>query len=83
MFTIPLTSLEAVESGSDDYFTQSNTHIPMAALKGVTPEEVVTGKWTDQVIAGMQSLVESARTARIEIQPQHEMYSMSRIAGSK
>ena len=55
----------------------------MAALKEVTPEEVVTGKWTDQVIAGMQSLVESARTARIEIQPQHEMYSMSRIAGSK
>ena len=66
MFTIPLTSFEGVESGADYYFTQSNTHIPMAVLKGATPEEVVTGKWTDQVIAGMQMLVKSARTARIE-----------------
>ena len=63
---IPLTSFEGVESGADYYFTQSNTHIPMAVLKGATPEEVVTGKWTDQVIAGMQMLVKSARTARIE-----------------
>ena len=65
MFTIPLTNFEAVESGADYYFTQSNTRIPMAALKGATPEEVVTGKWTDQVIADMQALVVSARTARI------------------
>ena len=66
MFTIPLTSFEAVESGADYYFTQSNTHIPMAVLKGATPEEVVNGKWTDQVIAGIQALVVSARTTRIE-----------------
>ena len=65
MFTIPLTSFEAVENGADYYFTQSNTYIPMAALKGATPEEIVTGKWTDQVIADMQALVASARTARI------------------
>ena len=65
MFTIPLTSFEAVENGADYYFTRSNTYIPMAALKGATPEEIVTGKWTDQVIADMQALVVSARTARI------------------
>ena len=43
MFTIPMTSFEAVESGADYYFTQFNTHIPMAVLKVATPEEVVTG----------------------------------------
>jgi hypothetical protein len=57
MFTIPLTSFEGVESGADYYFTKSNTHIPMPVLKGATPEEV---------IAGMQMLAKSARTARIE-----------------
>ena len=66
MFTIPLTSFEGVESGADYYFTKSNTHIPMPVLKGVTPEKVVTGKWTYDVIVGMQMLVKSARTARIE-----------------
>jgi hypothetical protein len=66
MFTIPLTSFEAVESGADYYFTQSDTHIPMAVLKGATPEGVVTGKWTDQVIAGIQMLAVSGRSARIE-----------------
>ena len=44
MFTTPLTSFEAVENGADYYFIQSNTHIPIAALKGPTPEEVVTEK---------------------------------------
>ena len=66
MFTIQLTSFEAVENGAHYYFTQSNTYIPMAALNGATPEEVVNGKWTDQVIAGIQALVVSARTTRIE-----------------
>jgi hypothetical protein len=65
MFTIPLTSFEGVENGADYYFTQSNTDIPMAAPKGATPEEIVTGKWTDQVIGDMQALVVSARTARM------------------
>jgi hypothetical protein len=65
MFTIPLTSFEAVESVADYYFTQSNTYIPMAALKGATLEEIFAGKWTDQVIGDIQALVVSARTARI------------------
>lgn len=66
MFTIQLTSFDAVENGADCYFTQSNTYIPMAALNGATPEEVVNGKWTDQVIAGIQALVVSAGTTRID-----------------
>ena len=57
MFTIQLTSFEAVETGADYYFTQSNTYIPMAALRGATPEEIVNGKWTDQVIAGLPKAI--------------------------
>jgi hypothetical protein len=66
LFNIPLNNFEALEQGAEYYFTQSNTYIPLAALKGATPEEIVAGKWTDQVIAGMQMLVVSARKARIE-----------------
>lgn len=63
---IPLNNFEALEKGVEYYFSQSNTYIPHAALKGATPEEIVTGKWTSDVIAEMQALVVSARSARIE-----------------
>jgi len=66
MFTIPLTSFEAVENGADYYFIESNTHIPMAALKGATPEEVVTGKWTSEKMMEMKEKVVAARLARTQ-----------------
>ena len=66
LFHIPLTNFEALEKGADYYFTQSNIYIPHAALKGATPEEIVTGKWTNEVIEVLRERVISARTARIE-----------------
>jgi putative transposase len=66
MFTIPLTSFEAVENGADYYFIESNTHIPMAALKGATPEEVVTRKWTPEKMMEMKEKVVAARLARTQ-----------------
>ncbi len=66
LFQIPLTNFEALEKGAEYYFTQSNSYIPHAALKGATPEEIVTGKWTHEMIAVMRERVISARTARIE-----------------
>ncbi len=43
----------------------------MAALKGATPEEIVTGKWTDQVIADMQALVGICENCKNRIQELH------------
>jgi hypothetical protein len=66
LFQIPLTNFEALEKGAEYYFTQSNSYIPHTALKGATPEEIVTGKWTHEMIAVMRERVISAGTARIE-----------------
>ena len=66
LFHIPLNNFESAQQGTDFYFTQSNTHIPQAVLKGATPEEIVTGKWTNDVIAGIKTLAQSAKIERID-----------------
>ncbi len=66
LFTIPLTNFAAVEKGVDFYLTESNTCIPHSALKGATPEEVMTGRWTQEKIVAMNAKIADARLARIE-----------------
>ena len=66
LFTIPLTNFAAVENGVDFYLTESNTCIPHSALKGATPEEVITGRWTQEKILEMQKKLATARLARIQ-----------------
>ncbi len=66
LFTIPLPSFAAVENGVDFYLTESNNCIPHSALKGATPEEVITGKWTQEKIVEVKVKIAGARLARTE-----------------
>jgi hypothetical protein len=65
LFTIPLTSLAALTKGVYFYLTESNTATAHSALKGATPEEFITGRWTQEKILEMQGKVATARWARI------------------
>ena len=65
LFTIALTNFTTVEQGVNFFLTESNTCIPHSALKGATPEESITGKWNDKIIAELKAKLSDARTARI------------------
>ena len=64
LFTFPLTNFETLEKGADFFFNESNTVIPHAALKGGTPEEVITGKWNEERVKELQDRIKMARELR-------------------
>lgn len=66
LFTIALTHFEILKKGVNFYFTESNTKIPHSALKGATPEEVITGKWNAESLSVIKVQVVAARNARVE-----------------
>jgi hypothetical protein len=43
LFTILLSNFDSLVKGTDFYLNESNTCIPHSALKGATPEEIITG----------------------------------------
>lgn len=67
LFNIPLTNFNALEKGAAFYFTESNTRLPHSALRGATPEEMITGRWTDEDIAQFKNRALDARRRRIEL----------------
>ena len=66
LFTIPLTNIGALTKGVDFYLTESNNCMPHSTLKGATPEEAITGRWTQEKILEMQEKAAAARLARTE-----------------
>jgi len=66
LFTILLSNFESLVKGTDFYLNESNTCIPHSALKGATPEEVITGIWTEEKITELKEKIAAARQIRIE-----------------
>ncbi|MEI8027691.1 MAG: DDE-type integrase/transposase/recombinase, partial [Pseudomonadota bacterium] len=50
LFTIFLSNFESLVKATDFYLNESNTYIPHSALKGATPEEIITGSWTEPTV---------------------------------
>ena len=67
LFKIPLTNFELLTKSADYFFTQSNEYIPHAVLKGATPLEVMTGKWTAMDIETLKKLAQEGLAERIQI----------------
>lgn len=65
LFTIPLTNFDVLVKGANFFFTDSNENIPHAALKGATPAEMLTGKWTEERIAELKARILAARRQRL------------------
>ena len=66
LFTILLSNFDSLVKGSDFYLTESNTCIPHSALKGATPEEIITGSWTEEKKMELKEKIIAARQLRIE-----------------
>ena len=66
LFTILLSNFESLVNGTDFYLNESNTCIPHSALKGSTPEEIITGIWTEEKISELKEKITAARQLRIE-----------------
>ncbi len=66
LFNIPLSNFDAVVKGVDFYMNESNDCIPHSALKGATPNEVITGRWTEDIIAALHDRMIQARKSRSE-----------------
>ncbi|MEI8025122.1 MAG: hypothetical protein WCI18_02125 [Pseudomonadota bacterium] len=66
LFTILLSSIESLVKGTDFYLTERNTCIPHSALKGATPEEIITGSWTAEKKMELKQKIIAARQLRIE-----------------
>jgi len=66
LFTIPLTNIAALTKGVDLYLTESNLCMPHSPLMGATPEEAITGKWTQEKMMAMKEKVLAARLARTQ-----------------
>ena len=66
LFTILLSNFESLVKGTDFYLNESNTCIPHSALKGATPEEIITGIWTEEKITELKEKIAAARQLRIE-----------------
>jgi hypothetical protein len=66
LFTILLSNFDALVKGTDFYLTESNTCIPHSALKGATPEEIITGSWTEEKKMELKEKIIAARQLRIE-----------------
>ena len=48
LYTTLLSNFESLVKGTDFYLIESNIYIPHSALKGATPEEIITGSWTKE-----------------------------------
>ena len=70
LFTILLSSFDSLVKGTDFYLTESNTCIPHSALKGATPEEIITGSWTEEKKTELKEKIIAARKLRIETNQQ-------------
>ena len=66
LYMIVLSNFESLVKGADFYLHESNTCIPHSALKGATPEEVITGKWTEDRITELKEKITAARKLRLE-----------------
>ena len=66
LFTILMSNLDSLVKGTDFYLTESNTCIPHSALKGATPEEIITGSWTEEKKVQLKEKIIAARQLRIE-----------------
>ena len=66
LFTILLSNFDSLVKGTDFYLTESNTCIPHSALKGATPEEIITGSWTEEKKTELKEKIVAARQFRIE-----------------
>jgi len=66
LFTIPLANLDALAKEVDFYLSESNTCIPHSALSGATPEEVITGSWTQEKILEMKEKIAASRLIRMQ-----------------
>ncbi len=66
LYTIVLSNFESLVKGADFYLHESNTCIPHSALKGATPEEVITGKWTEDRITEFKEKIVAAIKLRLE-----------------
>jgi transposase InsO family protein len=66
LFTILLSNFESLVKGADFYLYESNTCIPHSALKGATPEEIITGRWTEEKKMELKEKIIAARQLRIE-----------------
>ncbi len=66
LFTILLSNFDSLVKGADFYLTESNTCIPHSALKGATPEEIITGSWTEEKKMELKEKIIEARQLRIE-----------------
>jgi putative transposase len=66
LFTILLSNFESLVKGADFYLYESNTCIPHSALKGATPEEIITGSWTEEKKMELKEKIIAARLSRVE-----------------
>ncbi len=66
LFTILLSNFESLVKGTDFYLNESNSCIPHPALKGATPEEIITGIWTEEKITQLKEKIAAARQLRME-----------------
>ncbi len=66
LLTILLSNFDSLVKGTDFYLTESNTCIPHSALKGASPEEIITGSWTEEIKMELKKKIIGARQLRIE-----------------
>lgn len=66
LFTILLSNFESLVKGTDFYLNESNTCIPHSALNGATPEEIITGSWTEEKKTELKEKIIAARQLRNE-----------------
>ena len=66
LYTIVLSNFESLVKGADFYLYESNTCIPHSALKGAIPEEVITGKCSEDRITELKEKIVAARKIRLE-----------------
>ena len=66
LYTTLLSNFESLVKGTDFYLIESNIYIPHSALKGATPEEIITGSWTEEKKTELKEKILAARQLRIE-----------------
>ena len=66
LYRIVLSNFESLVKGADFYLYESNTCIPHSALKGAIPEEVITGKCSEDRITELKEKIVAARKIRLE-----------------
>ncbi|MEI8027838.1 MAG: hypothetical protein WCI18_15925 [Pseudomonadota bacterium] len=66
LFTILLSNFESLVKGTDFYLNESNTCIPHSALNRATPEEIITGIWTEEKITELKEKIVASKQLRME-----------------